>query len=180
MGIGAFNLVRAASYRAFGGHTALPLEVADDMKLGKLMKRHGGRSGVIHAFDSVSVRWVVGLRGMVEGLTKNMFAGMEFRLGLVLLTMAIFLVGHVYPPFGLLVGGTTATVCALAIVCMIVTAVAIAPSTRVSPLYGLAFPLASLIMLYIVLRSTWLTYRRGGVLWRGTLYPLEELRRGVV
>jgi len=46
--------------------------------------------------------------------------------------------------------------------------------------WGLAFPLAALIFAYILIRSTWLTYRRGGVLCRGTLYPLEELRRGGV
>jgi hypothetical protein len=33
------------------------------------------------------------------------------------------------------------------------------------------------IVLYAVLRSVWLTLARGGVEWRGTRYPLDELRR---
>src|SRR6266571_4752287 len=87
LGVGAFNLVRADRYRAIGSHAALPLEVADDMKLGKLLKAHGTRSGVVSAAGWISVRWVVGLRGIVEGLTKNSFAGLEFRLGTVVLSV---------------------------------------------------------------------------------------------
>jgi hypothetical protein len=31
-----------------------------------------------------------------------------------------------------------------------------------------------------MLRSTWRTYRQRGIIWRGMLYPLDELRQGVV
>jgi hypothetical protein len=215
MGVGAFNLVRADRYRAFGGHAALPLEVADDMKLGKLMKAHGARSGVVDGSGCLSVRWVVGLTGMVDGLTKNMFAGLEYRPGMAAAVIVVLLVGHVCPAIGLFAGGLTTTACALTLACMAVSAAVMAPREEGSEtrdqgsdrngqvgvgvgarphsptparraafltpaLWGLAFPLAGLVMTYIVARSTWLTYRRGGVLWRGTLYPLEELRRGTV
>lgn len=43
--------------------------------------------------------------------------------------------------------------------------------------YGLAYPLACVLFIYIVLRSTWDAYRQGGIWWRGTLYPLEELKK---
>jgi len=51
---------------------------------------------------------------------------------------------------------------------------------RVSPLYALTHPLGAVIFCYMLLRSTVVTLWRGGVVWRGTFYPLEELRRGVV
>ena len=41
-------------------------------------------------------------------------------------------------------------------------------------------PASLLLLLYAMWRSTILTLRRGGVEWRGTFYPLEELRKGVV
>jgi len=51
---------------------------------------------------------------------------------------------------------------------------------RVSPLYALTHPLGALLFCYMLLRSTAVTLWRGGVTWRGTFYPLEELKRGVV
>jgi hypothetical protein len=35
------------------------------------------------------------------------------------------------------------------------------------------------LYVYILLRSTFLTLWRGGVVWRGTKYPLHELRKGM-
>ena len=46
--------------------------------------------------------------------------------------------------------------------------------------YFLLHPVSSALFVYITLRSMFLTLGRGGVVWRGTFYPLEELRRGVV
>ena len=39
-----------------------------------------------------------------------------------------------------------------------------------------AFPVATLVFVYAMVRSTVLTLVRGGVVWRGTFYSLRELR----
>jgi hypothetical protein len=41
-------------------------------------------------------------------------------------------------------------------------------------------PIGTALFVYTMLRSMALTLGRGGVLWRGTFYPLEELRKGMV
>jgi len=51
---------------------------------------------------------------------------------------------------------------------------------RVSPLYCLTLPLGAVLFSYILLRSTVITLRQGGIYWRETFYNLEELRRGLV
>jgi hypothetical protein len=43
----------------------------------------------------------------------------------------------------------------------------------------LAFPVGTLLFVAFLLRSGWLGWRRGGILWRGTLYPTGLLRTGV-
>jgi hypothetical protein len=43
---------------------------------------------------------------------------------------------------------------------------------------ALLFPFAALLAASIMLRSGWLGFRRGGVVWRGTLYGKDELRAG--
>ena len=42
--------------------------------------------------------------------------------------------------------------------------------------YGLGFPLATLLFLYILWRATLLTLWRDGIDWRGTHYSLAELK----
>ncbi|MGB6669408.1 MAG: hypothetical protein WBE73_13755, partial [Candidatus Acidiferrum sp.] len=51
---------------------------------------------------------------------------------------------------------------------------------RVSPLYAFTHPIGAILFCYMIARSVAVTVWRGGVTWRGTFYPLKELKRGVV
>jgi hypothetical protein len=46
--------------------------------------------------------------------------------------------------------------------------------------YFVLHPVGATLFVYIMLRSMVLTLGRGGVVWRGTFYPLDELRKGMV
>jgi hypothetical protein len=50
------------------------------------------------------------------------------------------------------------------------------PNDIATMLWALTFPVAALVFVYAMVRSTVLTLVRGGVVWRGTFYPLSELR----
>jgi hypothetical protein len=52
--------------------------------------------------------------------------------------------------------------------------------TEVSPFYAFTHPLGALLFCWMLARSAILTLWRGGVVWRGTFYPLKELRKGLV
>ena len=45
---------------------------------------------------------------------------------------------------------------------------------------ALTFPIGALIFVWMQARSTIVTLWTGGITWRGTFYPLKELKRGVV
>ena len=79
VGVGAFQLVRRAAYEKSGGHTRLRMDVIEDMKLGKLMKMAGLRSGVAVAQDMIRVRWHSGVHNVIRGVTKNMFAAVHYN-----------------------------------------------------------------------------------------------------
>ena len=181
IGVGAFNLVRAAAYRKAGGHAALRMDVLDDVKLGKVMKASGGRQACGFGGGLVRVRWAKGVRGVIGNLQKNMFAGFGYRPVHALIGIVQTLLLCAWPAVGLFIGPWAARAACLGVLaCMMVMVRAAPAAPGVSPILGLAYPIASCVFCYAVLRSMVLTYRHGGVVWRGTLYPLAELRRGVV
>lgn len=181
VGIGAFQLVKRTAYEASGTHRRLAMEVIDDMKLGKLIKRAGFRSGVGISQDSVVVRWHAGIGNLTRGVTKNFFAGFGYDLGFVAVGIAGLLLLNIAPFFELILGhGWVRIFAAVAIGIALGFYGGAAASMRVSPLYSLTFPLGSLLLSYMLLRSTVVTLWLGGIVWRDTFYPLEELKRGVV
>ena len=50
----------------------------------------------------------------------------------------------------------------------------------IPPYYFVLHPVSTALFVYTMLRSTFLTLARGGVMWRGTFYPLEELKKEMV
>jgi cellulose synthase/poly-beta-1,6-N-acetylglucosamine synthase-like glycosyltransferase len=79
MGVGAFNLVRRRVYDAVGTYEALRMEVLDDMKLGKVVKKAGFAQRNVFGGDLISIRWAKGAMGVVNNLTKNFFAVLSFQ-----------------------------------------------------------------------------------------------------
>ena len=179
-GFGAFNMVRASAYRAFGGHGALAMEVADDTKLGKVVKRNGFRTELVDGSDLLSVRWVIGFRGVMQCLTKNAFAGFDFNMPRMLIGVGGLLLTAVYPLAALVLPAPYRWLAVGALLGMMSGAGAMRRVSGADCRYGLCYPLAALMLVYIILHSTWLACTRRGIVWRGTLYPLDELKKGVV
>ena len=69
---------------------------------------------------------------------------------------------------------------AIALFSMFAIYVGMARRSPIPPYYFLLHPISSLLFVYTLLRSMILTLKNDGVTWRGTKYPLEELRRGLV
>lgn len=181
MGVGAFQMVRRATYEAIGTHRRLAMEVVDDMKLGKLVKMGGFRSIVAPSDNLVQVRWQEGFGNIVKGLTKNMFAGMGFSAAMALGVACNTLLLSVLPVFGVIFArGAAQIVAAVAVIAAMLFEAMLMPRAKASRWFGVTHALGALVMVYIILRSMVVTLGRGGVVWRGTFYPLEELRRGQV
>jgi glycosyltransferase involved in cell wall biosynthesis len=181
VGVGAFQMLRRAAYEGSGTHRRLAMEVVDDMKLGKIAKMAGFRSGVAVATNYISVAWHLGLSNLVRGVEKNFFAGAQFRVSVALLQIIGLLAMNVLPFAGLLFGhGWTRIFAAISVLIGVCFHLGVDVVMDVSPLYCLTLPLGAAIFAYMILRSTIVTLRQGGIVWRGTFYPLDELRRGLV
>ena len=181
MGVGAFQLVRRAAYEKSGGHTRLRMDVIEDMKLGKLMKMAGFRSGVAVAQDMIRVRWHSGVRNVIRGVTKNMFAAVHYNPFFAVAAMMLSVTMSILPFFGLaFASGWARLFAGIAAGAAVLIHAGMIWSTDASPLYGLAHPLGALLFCWMIGRSAIATLWRGGVVWRDTFYPLEELRKGMV
>jgi glycosyltransferase involved in cell wall biosynthesis len=181
VGVGAFQMLRRAAYEASGTHRRLAMEVVDDMKLGKIVKMAGFRSGVAVAQNYVSVAWHLGLGNLVHGVEKNFFAGAQFRVTVAAAQISGLLVMNVLPFAGLLFdNGWVRAFAAISVLIAVCFHLGVDAVMRVSPLYCLTLPLGAAIFAYMILRSTIITLRQGGIVWRDTFYPLDELRRGLV
>ena len=181
IGIGAFQMVKRGAYEASGTHRRLAMEVVDDMKLGKIVKQAGFRSGVGIAQDFVTVRWHAGIGNIVRGVTKNFFASAEFKVKMVALQLSVLFCVSILPflilPFA---HGSTLALALISIAIALGFHAGTAIVMKVSPLFALTHPLGAAIFSYMLLRSTVVTLSQGGIVWRETFYPLEALRRGLV
>jgi hypothetical protein len=153
----------------------------DDVKLGKLVKAAGFRSGVGKSGRAVSVHWHSGLGNIIRGTTKNFYATTGFRpwvaAGQVAGTLLMFALPWVALPF---VHGWARIFAGVAIAVPMMAQAGSAMEFGESPLYAVTQPLGALIFCWMIVRSTIVTIRQGGIRWRGTFYAIEELKRGVV
>jgi cellulose synthase/poly-beta-1,6-N-acetylglucosamine synthase-like glycosyltransferase len=181
MGVGAFNLIRRSAYQAVGTYEALRMEVLDDMKLGKVVKNAGFAQRNVFGADLISIRWAHGARGVVENLTKNFFAVLSFQWWRALISAFGLAFLNLMPFLGVaLAHGWERLPYAIALGSMFLIYLGMSWRSRVPAYYFALHPVSTVLFIYILLWSTLYTLWNDGIVWRGTKYPLEELRKGMV
>ncbi|MDT8420690.1 MAG: glycosyltransferase family 2 protein [Desulfuromonadales bacterium] len=181
IGIGAFNLVRSATYRRVGGHRTIAMRPDDDLKLGKIIKRCGARQGLLYGTGLIRVEWYGSVAEMVRGLEKNLFAGTDYRIGMMLGGIGFNLLFCLWPYLALLLTGCAERSLYAAGVTLL--SLAIAANARVHGYrawYALGFPLTAALFTWTIARTLTLNLIQGGIYWRGTFYPLDELKKNRV
>ena len=175
IGIGAFNLLRISAYQQLGGFDALRMEILEDLTLARRVKLAHMKQRVTIAPGMITLHWAAGAIGVVNVMTKNLFAVFRFHLLFVLLAM-IWLTIFCLAPFVFLTIPETRFAAALTIVCITALYILSNRQSKVSPWYAALFPVGATLFLYSLLRSAFITLLKGGITWRGTFYRLAELR----
>jgi glycosyltransferase involved in cell wall biosynthesis len=181
MGVGAFNLVRTSVYEAVGTYETLRMEVLDDMKLGKVVKNASFAQRNVFGSDLISIRWARGAMGVVNNLTKNFFAILSFQWWRTLISAFGLAFLNLMPFLGVwLAHGWAKLPYGIALISMFLIYLGMSWHSKVPPYYFVLHPVSTMLFVYILLRSMAHTLWQDGIVWRGTKYPLEELRRGMV
>jgi len=181
IGVGAFNMIRRSAFDALGGMQPLRMEVVEDMKLGKLIKQYGFKQVAAFGDGLLTIHWASGAWGIVRNLRKNTFAFLRFNwlltflavLGLLLVHLGLY-VGIVFAP------GWSKIGFAIGLLSLALFYVGIHRHLKISPMYFFLHPLSTLMMCLALAQSAYFTFKNGGIEWRGTRYPLQELRKGLV
>ncbi len=155
------------------------MEILEDLMLARRVKLAGLRQRVAIAPGMVSLHWAAGAVGVVHVMTKNLFAVFRFRIALVpgsVRRARRSLPGTIRLP-GLPQTRVSSDAHAglrwpRSIHCR-------RAHSKISPWYAFLFPAGAAMFLYSLLRSALMTLRAGGVTWRGTFYPLADLRKNI-
>ena len=176
VGGGTGNLVRRDVYDDAGGHEALKDAVIDDVALARLFRHAGRTTAALRADGFVSVRMYDGLREIVHGFTKNMFAvfGRNYLLAMVIVVFAA--VGNLLP-FVLAFTGDRFAIGSVALITLI--RVIVFATLGYSILAAIFLhPLMIAVWEWILLRSMWITGVRRQLPWRGRVYDARATRFG--
>lgn len=177
IGIGAFNMVRASSYWGAGGHEPIAMRPDDDVRLGKLLKLRGYVSDVVFGTRLLTVEWYSSFREMRHGLMKNLFAGVDYSIARVILFSILQLLVLVWPFIAaVFTSGWTQALNAAVVLASFVLFAVNSGLAGIRWYWCFAMPLAALISVYLLVRSMVFTLKNGGIEWRGTTYPLAQLR----
>lgn len=178
IGIGAFNMIKTSMYNKIHKHKFLRLQVVDDLGLGKLVKYSGGNIRIAWGLGYVKVRWQESLAATIRGLEKNFFASTNYSLiKSTAMVVGVFIL-FIWPWVGIWFGPTGArAIAGLALVMQIIVAAMAAIRAGFCPLHGFTAQFGALCIIAAMIRSTWVTLRRGGIVWRDSFYPLKDLRQ---
>jgi len=180
-GVGGFNLLRADAVKAFGGIERLRMEIVEDVSLGWLVKKELRRkSMMVLGPGLVKIAWMEGPFGIVRLLEKNAFAGQRYSIGITIIASVLLGLQAVVPLLALAVGPWGVGACVTLYCSVAISFHANRKLNNISPLLAILYAPSVMILAWAFLRSMILTIQRGGVVWRGTLYPLAELKRAMI
>lgn len=181
MGLGPFNLIRRSAYEQIGTWEALKMEVLEDMKLGKLVKKHRLSQRCVFGPGLLPWRWGSGVMGISRNLTKNMFSLLQFRWGKSIGALLLLLALNFIPVAGAIwAPGWAKAPHFAALACIAAIHWGMGRRTEAPWWTFFFYPIGTLMIAVTLLRSMAHAWVNNGVVWRGTRYSLEELRRGWV
>ncbi len=171
--------MRRSEYLRIGTHAAISLRPDDDLRLGTRAKRMGVRQRVLRCPDLLCIEWYPSLRAVVEGFEKNVFAVLEYNPLRVVGTVAGVFTLMVLPYIALLreKGGNRMMAAVTVALHSGNLVYANKIEDRQAWSHAVVLPVTTILFIYTVLNAILKTVARGGIRWRDTFYPLNELRR---
>ena len=179
VGVGACGLVRRSLLSQSPGLPWLKMEVVDDLALAQLAWQAGGKLDVYWGRECLGVEWYPSMGELIRGLEKNLFAGAQYQYWRALLGIIGILFIAVAPWLSIFSGNWLLSLTAVVAFSGYWLAwISGDKAQGVGWLERLISPLLLFVIAWALARSTFITWRQGGIKWRETFYSIAALRRG--
>ena len=179
VGVGACGLVRRSLLSQSPGLPWLKMEVVDDLALAQLAWQVEGKLDVYWGRECLGVEWYPSMGDLIRGLEKNLFAGAQYQYWRALLGIIGILFVAVAPWLSIFSGNWLLTLAAVGAFSGYWLAwISGDKAQGVGWLERLISPSLLLVIAWALARSTFMTWRQGGIKWRETFYSIAALRRG--
>lgn len=180
VGLGAFNLVRTETFLKTKGFEWIKMEISDDFALAQMLYEVGAKSACLGGRNIVSLVWRTDWKSLMKATEKDFddfaydYASLLKTVIFSFLIITGLLIAIIIPPYeGLRVAGL------LTYLALSFSAILVFKKTNY-PLWGsFCIPLGFFIVSCTLLRSAFKCWKQGGIVWRATFYPVEELRKMV-
>ena len=147
------------------------------MALGKILKRSGARQTLARHGGLLRTRWHAGVRGLVRGIEKNAFAAARYSPAFMTAAIGALLVFTCVPYVGWFLPWPAARgFTALAWAGVLLSYAWSGGTGGIRAWQWLLLLPGGLVYNYAMARSMLIALARGAVRWRGTSYPLRDLR----
>lgn len=183
-GIGAFNMVRAESYRLRGTHARIRRAILDDHALAMMMRDEGGRGAVVRAVGQVRHRPYRSKRELYFGVKKSVLPQFGHSAVLTIMAAALLIAAALGPPVLVLAGlpvwltGHAPWLilpAALAALFPLVGLLKARTMLRFEPLAALLFPVGAVVIAASAVHAAFTWATRGTLEWRGRTYTKRDL-----
>ena len=179
---GQLLMIRRETYQATGGFGAVQREIVDDMALCRLAKVSGARVLFADGFEMASCRMYRSAGELWQGFTKNIYEGLGEKPLALLLVLVLYATVFVWPYLAL---GHAALLApgwwwppAAGVAANLAVRAALFLRFRHPASGVLLHPVAVLALMALAINS-FLSSRRGRVLWRGRSYAARRDRMAV-
>jgi len=181
VGVGAFNLVKKSILEKSNGMEWLRMEVIDDMGLGLMVRNMGGKTRLAFAAKHLNLVWYESLTAMFSGLEKNAFGPGTGYKYTKLVALVLFLWAFSIAPLVALLYTGVANLWILGVidyVLMLFTLLLSAYRFELKFFPSIFVSIGMVIFSFMMIHAAIQCKKQGGIRWRGTLYPVEDLIEG--
>jgi chlorobactene glucosyltransferase len=176
IGGGPGNLVRRNAFEEMGGYETLKNAVVDDVGMARQIRAHGHRTDVILGDRLASLRMYHGSQEVIDGFTKNLFPALGGSY-LAAAVMLVLMVAFHFAPYVLAARGDLLAI--VAVVLITITRVLLFARLKYRiDVAVVGHPFMTLLWMWILVRSVWMTGVRRQLHWRGRVYEKDWTRFG--